>query len=155
MEDIYKRKRKSRRVLAGATLAGAVCFFAAVAGSAIAQEPEYLLYGGEKQQQFLGCLNCSRFDSSSVWNKLGPHGSEFDEGTIWSKTGVYGSQYKPLSPWHKNSFEAPEIRDKDGNSYGRFTRNLHGDRTKVEPLLWILDNYEYVIENLNDVRLKY
>ncbi|TQV81792.1 hypothetical protein [Denitrobaculum tricleocarpae] len=120
-----------------------------------AQEPEFLLYGGKGQTQFLGCLNCSRFDKSSVWNKLGPHGSEFDEATIWSKTGVYGSQYSSLSPWHRHSTEAPEIRDRDGKSYGRFTRNQHGDRTKVESLLWILENYDYVIENLNDVRLEY
>lgn len=144
-----------RDFLVGIKLAGTACLFVAAAGSAFAQEPEYLLFGGENQKQFLGCLNCSRFEPSSVWNKLGPHGSEFDEATIWSKTGIYGSQHKPLSPWHKHTFNAPEIRDKDGNSYGRFTRNLHGDRTKVESLLWILDNYEYVIENLNDMRLKY
>lgn len=141
--------------LAGTRIAAGLFLVLSEASPAFVQEPEYLLYGGENQQQFLGCLNCSRFDATSVWNKLGPYGSEFDEATIWSKTGLYGSPYKPLSPWHSHSVDAPEIRDQDGNSYGRFTRNLHGDRTKIESLLWILDNYEYVIDNLNDVRLRY
>ncbi|NIA71575.1 hypothetical protein HBA54_23570 [Pelagibius litoralis] len=123
--------------------------------SALAQEPEYLLYGGKGQNTFLGCLNCSRFDNTSIWNKLGPHGSEFDNATIWSKTGVYGSPYQTLSPWNRNSFEGPVVRDKDGNSYGKFTRNQFDDQTKVESLLWILENYDYVISNLNEVRLRH
>lgn len=152
MGDETRTRRKVKRSLAAV---GAFALMSAFTPPAQAQEPDFLLYGGKSQTQFLGCLNCSRFEKSSVWNKLGPHGSEFDEATIWSKTGVYGSQYSKLSPWHRHSTEAPEIRDREGTSYGRFTRNLHGDRTKVESLLWILDNYDYVIGNLNDVRLKY
>lgn len=152
MDDQMEIKRRAAGLLA---FAGGFALMFAFLLPVQAQEPEFLLYGGESQTQFLGCLNCSRFDKSSVWNKLGPHGSEFDEATIWSKTGVYGSQYSKLSPWHRHSTDAPEIRDREGTSYGRFTRNLHGDRTKVDSLLWILDNYDYVIGNLNGVRLKY
>ncbi len=125
------------------------------AGPALAQEPEYLLYGGKQGNTFLGCLNCSRFDSSSIWNQLGPHGSEFDNATIWSKTGIYGSPYQELSPWHPHSFEGPVVRDKTGKSYGKFTRNQFDDQTKVESLLWILNNYDHVIANLSEVRQRY
>ena len=119
-------------------------------------EPEYLLYGGEGQTTFLGCLNCSRFDETSIWNKLGPYGSEFDGETIWNKTGAYGSPYKPLSPWHPHSFEGPVVKDRKGRTYGKFTRNLHDeDQTKVESLLWLLDNYDYVIAHLDELRLQH
>ncbi len=133
----------------------AILMLLAGANPAQAQEPEYLLYGGKDQNVFLGCLNCSRFDSSSIWNQLGPHGSEFDNATIWSKTGIYGSPYQELSPWHPHSFEGPEVRDKTGKSYGKFTRNPFDDQTKVESLLWILNNYDYVIANLSAVRQRY
>ncbi|WP_193367350.1 hypothetical protein [Pelagibius marinus] len=150
--------------LARLAAAGAVLLLLAggLQGEAAAQfkspipEPEYLLYGGANHSVFLGCLNCSRFDSRSVWNKLSPYGSEYDGDTIWNKISAYGSPYKPLSPWHPQSFDGPVVKDSEGRSYGTFTRNVHDeDRTKVESLLWLLNNYDYVIANLDEVRLRH
>mgnify|MGYP000418681330 CR=1 FL=1 len=149
----------SRAVTRLAAACGALLL---LAGGAQAQpksaipEPEYLLYGGKHHSVFLGCLNCSRFDSRSVWNKLSPYGSEFDGATIWNKTGDYGSPHKPLSPWHPHSFDGPVVKDSEGKSYGTFTRNVHDEkRTKVESLLWLLENYDYLASHLDEVRLRH
>ncbi len=139
-------------LLAAGTVAGA----GAGAGPAGAQEQEYLLYGGRDLNIFLGCLNCSRFDGDSVWNKAGAYGSEHDRSTIWSKASPYGSPYNDLSPWHPHSTDAPVVRDRSGRSYGRFTRNVFDrERTDVESLLWILDNYDSIIADLDSVRQRY
>ena len=32
------------------------------------------LYGGSNHDVYLGCLNCSKTDSNSIWNDLGKYG---------------------------------------------------------------------------------
>lgn len=134
---------------------GFLILFMACVQSASAREPTLLLFGGNNNDQFLGCLNCSRYDSSSVWNKYGEHGSKYNSNSIWNKYGEYGSKYNSHSPWNKYSSDAPVVVDPDGNFYGYFTRNKYNNQTKIKWLVWILDNYEYVMENFDEVRSKF
>lgn len=97
--------------------------------------PAYLLFGGDNHDKFLGCLNCSKHDNSSIWNKY----------------GTYGSKYNSESPWNKYSTSGPVIVDNEGNFYGKFTTNKYDNQTRIKSLLWILENHEYIIENINDV----
>jgi len=53
--------------------------------AAQAQTPELLLFGGDNHKTFLGCLNCDRFDSRSVCNGFGDHGSHFSSESIWNR----------------------------------------------------------------------
>jgi len=124
-------------------------------GSALAEEPELLLYGGENHDELLGCLNCSKYDASSVWNKYGEYGSKYNSESIWNKYGTFGSKYNALSPWNKYSSDAPVVVDRDGNSYGNFTLNKYNNQTRIKWLVWILDNYEYVMENFDEIRDKF
>lgn len=117
----------------------------------VSAEPAYLLFGGNNHDKFLGCLNCNKHDGSSIWNKYGKFGSKYNSDSIWNKYGTYGSKYSNESPWNKYSNDAPVIVDNAGNYYGKFTINRYGDQTKVQSLLWILKNHEYIIENLDDV----
>jgi|TARA_B110000495_G_C22939618_1_gene549693 hypothetical protein len=114
-------------------------------------EPELLLYGGENNKKFLGCLNCNKFDSSSVWNKYGTYGSKFNGDSIWNKFGTYGSKFSVHSPWNRYSTDGPIIVDKRGNSYGYFTSNRYSNQTNIKWAVWILDNYDSVVENFDDV----
>lgn len=125
------------------------------AGSALAEEPVLLLFGGDDHDKFLGCLNCSKYDLSSVWNKYGEHGSKYNSDSIWNNYGTYGSKYNPLSPWNKYSSDGPVVVDPDGNFYGHFSRNKYNNQTKVKWLVWILDNYEYLMENFDEMRDKF
>lgn len=121
---------------------------------AFTKDPVLLLYGGENHELFLGCLNCSKYDSSSIWNKYGEHGSKYNSDSIWNKHGTYGSKFNTFSPWNKYSTESPVIVDPDGNFYGNFTLNKYNNQTKIEWLVWILENHEYVMENFDEVRDK-
>lgn len=120
--------------------------------SVFAAEPVLLLFGGSNHDKFLGCLNCNKRDSSSVWNKHGEYGSKYKADCIWNKYGTYGSKYSSESPWNKYSTEGPVVVDPDGNFYGFLTLNKHNNQTKIKWLVWILENYEYVRENLDEIR---
>lgn len=126
-----------------------------VSGFSLAISPALLLYGGENHKVFLGCLNSSKYDESSIWNKYGEYGSKYSSKSIWNKYDTYGSKYDSMSPWNKYSSEGPIIVDKEGNSYGNFTCNKYNNQTQIKWIVWILENYEYVIENLDEVREKF
>ncbi|MWP99728.1 hypothetical protein F9874_05550 [Glaesserella parasuis] len=117
-------------------------------------EPTYLLFVGKNHDKFLGCLNCNKYDNSSIWNKYGDFGSKYSSESIWNKYGTYGSKYSGESPWNKYSTESPVIVDSSGNYYGKFTINKYDDQTRIKSILWILENHEYIMENLDDIMSK-
>ena len=42
------------------------------------------LYGGKNNDEYLGCLNCDKFNSNSIWNAFGNYGSKFNSNSIWN-----------------------------------------------------------------------
>ena len=114
------------------------CLIARTAGAQ--NQKALLLFGGEKHDEFLGCLNCNSQSAISVCNEFGKYGSKYQSDSIWNEYGKYGSQYNALSPWDEYSSTAPIIVDKDGTSYGYFSANsFHHDRTNIDWLVKILD----------------
>ena len=85
-----------------------------------------LLFGGSDHKAFLGCLNCSSFDSNSICNGYGK-GSRYDTDGIFNAYGSFGSKYSDASPWNKysNSNDVPALVDAQGNFYGYFTINKY------------------------------
>ena len=81
----------------------------AIGLAASAQTPALLLFGGTNHKTFLGCLNCSKYDSASVCNKYGDVGSRYSSDSIWNRYGNFGSKYSSDSPWNKYSSSAPII----------------------------------------------
>lgn len=65
------------------------------------------IYGGQNQDEYLGCLNCNNYDKNSIWNEY----------------GTYGSEYNSNSPWNSYGSNPPVIVDKDGEFYVYFTVN--------------------------------
>ena len=131
-------------LIAGVSLAGS------------SADVELLLFGGENHKVFLGCLNCRRYDQSSVWNSYGTYGSKYQSESIWNRYGTFGNKYNSESPCNKYSTEAPVIVDRDGGFYGHFSANkYHPRRTTISDMVWILDNYECVIDNLDEVRYQF
>lgn len=121
--------------------------------AAQAQAPELLLFGGRDQQTFLGCLNCSRFDPSSVCNRFGDHGSRFSSESIWNRFGDYGSRFSSYSPWNRFASDPPVIVDRNGNFYGYFASSrFHLRRTTIRFFLVFLDNVDEVNEDLERAR---
>lgn len=113
------------------------------------------LYGGTNHEVYLGCLNCSKHDVTSIWNEFGLHGNKHGVNSIWNQFGTYGNKYGQFSPWNEYTNQAPILVDKEGNFYGYFSVNkYHNKRTQVEFALSILDNFEYVLANLDEIRKK-
>lgn len=121
--------------------------------AAAAQDVELLLFGGAGHKVFLGCLNCSKYDSDSIWNKFGTYGSRYNPNSIWNKYGTYGSKYNAASPWNKYSSDPPVVTDSDGNFYGYFSANRFvAKRTTIDLLVKMLDNCEWLVDNIDEVR---
>ena len=91
------------------------------------------LYGGQNHDEYLGCLNCSIYDQSSIWNEY----------------GTYGSKYNSYSPWNAYSATPPVVVDKQGNFYGYFTVNEYkSKRADFELALLIYEYHELIRENV-------
>lgn len=111
---------------------------------ALAQPPALLLFGDANHKTFLGCLNCSQFDSGSICNQSGQNGSEFSGYSIWNRLSNFGNAFSSYSPWNQYSSSGPIIVDKDGHFYGQLTANRFAvDRTQIQRLNQLTDMVAY------------
>lgn len=82
-----------------------------------------MIFGGSGHDVYLGCLNCSEYDSDSVFNEYGTYGNEYSTDSIFNEYGQYGGEYSSYSPCNEYSTTPPVVVDKDGNFYGYLTIN--------------------------------
>jgi hypothetical protein len=85
-----------------------------------AQNVALLLFDGETGKNFVGCLNCGKYDASSICNRYGDYGSRYSDKSIWNRYGDFGSRYSDKSPWSRYG-DGLKIVDSDGGYYGKFT----------------------------------
>ncbi len=88
---------------------------------------ELLIFGGENHKEFLGCLNCSKYNNESICNKYGDHGSEYSDKSIWNEYGDFGSQYSDYSPFNNYADKPPIVVDREGGYYGSISANKFAD----------------------------
>lgn len=102
-------------------------------------QSDLLLFGGDRHDVFLGCLTCSEYDSDSVHNRYGDHGSQYSSTSIFNPYGDYGSKYSSDSACNPYASDPPVIVDADGNFYGTLTMNrYHPDVTSSSTVLdWL------------------
>ncbi len=86
-----------------------------------------LLYADNQDRTFLGCLNCNKYDSASVFNKYGEHGSNYSNTSVRNQYSEFGSRYSDVSACNPYASKPPFIFDDDGDYYGRFTMNRYAD----------------------------
>ncbi len=109
------------------------------------------LYGGKGHDVYLGCLNCSRYDASSIWNSYGTYGSRFSATSIWNSFGNYGSEFSATSPFNRYAMDPPVIVDAEGGFYGYFTVNEYkGKRADFQLVLVIYQYYNVIREDLSE-----
>ena len=112
-----------------------------------------LIFGGRNHDVYLGCLNCSKYETSSIWNQYGAHGSKYNSQCIWNQYGQYGGKYSNTSPFNPHASNPPVLVDEDGNFYGYFTANkYHTKRTNNKLALFIIEYWEMIA---NDVGKAY
>jgi len=122
-----------------------IFFSFAVSGQTI------LIFGGESHDVYLGCLNCDKFESSSIWNKHGSYGSKYNAECIWNKYGDFGGNYSSYSPFNRHASHPPVLVDPDGNFYGYFTADKYSlKRTRNQLALLIIENWELIVDDVGD-----
>ena len=77
-------------------------------------EAKLLLYSSDNN--FYGCLDCSRYDSDSICNRYGTYGNRYSGESIWNRYGI-GSRYNSESPFNRYG-SGLKIVDENGNFYG-------------------------------------
>ncbi len=81
------------------------------------------IFGGQKHNIYLGCLNCSNLETESIWNVQGNYGNSQHEKSIWNDKGIYGSLGSNFSPWNKLAKYPPVLKDNKGEFYGYLSTN--------------------------------
>lgn len=125
------------------------CFLFLPGKEVLAQNVALLLFDSETGENYAGCLNCSRFEETSVCNQFGDYGSKFSDESIWNRFGDYGSRFNINSPWNKFG-GGLRIVDTHGVYYGRFSLSPHG-RSNIPLVQDILEAYE-ILEDLDELR---
>lgn len=108
------------------------------------------LYGGENHDVYLGCINGSKFDENSIWNKEGQFGSKNDQNSIWNMEGYFGCAENPFCPWNENALTPPIIKDNKGRKYGYLTLNKQNiDRATFKLALELYKHHREIREDLD------
>jgi hypothetical protein len=118
-----KQSEQCSKILKGIemlVISAALAISAATLGSA--QSQEIIIMGGRSQDQFLGCISCSEYDSNSVFNQYGTHGWSNKYGT-WNRYGEHAGRYGSNSACNQYGTNSPILVDRRGNYYGRLTVN--------------------------------
>lgn len=82
-----------------------------------------MIFGGSNHDVYLGCLNCSEYDSDSVLNEYSSYGSEYSSNSIFNEYSQYGGEYSSYSPCNEYATYPPVIVDENGNFFGYLTVN--------------------------------
>lgn len=88
-----------------------------------AEETKILIYGGDKQDIYLGCLNCSPYEQDSIHYSYGRYGSKHSGISIFNRRGLYGATISNYSPCNPNAIFPPILKNKKGETFGRLVLN--------------------------------
>ena len=111
---------------------------------------ELYIYAGRYEDDYLGKLNASKYDSESIWNQYGTYGSKYNSKSIWNKYSTYGNAYNSYSPFNKYSTTPPALRDRNGKFYGYFTCNKSlANRANSKIADAVCDHYEDIREDVS------
>ncbi len=113
--------------------------YGATSYAATAAAQKLMVFGGSDHRTYLGCLNCSEYNSDSVLNSYGSYGSSYSSTSIYNTYGQYGSPYVPTSACNPYASSPPVVVDSAGNFYGYLTLNAYkgGAITNPKIVAWL------------------
>jgi hypothetical protein len=86
-------------------------------------EPKLMVFGGKKQDVYLGCLNCDADEPESVFNEFGSYGSPYSPYSLWNPQAEYGSVGSPMCPLNPRATNPPVVKDQYGKFHGYLSVN--------------------------------
>ena len=87
-----------------------------------ANAQEILIFGGNNNKDFLGCLSCNEIAGNSVWNEMSQYGWNNGFGK-WNPFGPYKNPFSSYSACNEYTSSGPVLVDRNGKFYGRLTMN--------------------------------
>lgn len=131
--DGQAARDRRNTAIAAAIVVGAVATTAVLAArsgqgssyapAAPADTSKPMLFGGQGDRTYLGCLNCSQYDGESVSNEYGEFGSHYSQTSILNPYSEFGSRYSPYGACNPYATDPPIIVDAAGTPYGRISVN--------------------------------
>jgi hypothetical protein len=88
----------------------------------VASAQEILIFGGDNNKDFLGCLSCNEMAGNSVWNEMSQYGWNNGFGK-WNSFGPYKNPFSSYSACNEFTSNGPVLVDRNGKFYGRLTMN--------------------------------
>ena len=82
-----------------------------------------MLFGGQGNQTYLGCLSCGEYESDSIFNQYGSFGSKYSSTSLTNPYSEFASRYSSYSACNPYASDPPVIVDSQGDFYGRLTVN--------------------------------
>ena len=82
---------------------------------------------------YIGNYNTNQYDSNSVNNPYGTHGSQYSSGSVNNPYGQYGSKYSSNSATNPYATDAPKLYDQHGNYRGKLSANKHDPESVSNP----------------------
>lgn len=89
---------------------------------------EILIFGGNSNKDFLGCLTCNEMSPNSVFNEFSQYGWNNGFGK-WNPFGPYKNPFSSTSACNEFSSKAPVLVDRQGNFYGLLTINEFANKS--------------------------
>jgi hypothetical protein len=104
-----------------------VAGFVLVGSMAMAQQipsDEIIIRADTVNQEYLGCLSCTKLDPDSVLNQYGLYGSKYGLNSVANRYSLWGGKYSTWSACNEYAIKAPKVWF--GDKYlGRFTVNRY------------------------------
>ena len=73
--------------------------------------------------KFIGRITTNKYDSDSILNDYGDHGSEYSSDSIFNDYGSYGSEYSGESAFNDMASSPPRVYTINGQFVGYLTTN--------------------------------
>jgi len=90
----------------------------------IVNAQEILIFGGDSNKEFLGCLTCNEMAGNSVWNEMSTYGWKNGYGK-WNPYGQFKNPYSNYSACNEYTSNSPVLVDRNGKFFGRLTMNSY------------------------------
>ena len=108
------------------------------------------IFGGQEQNVYLGCFNCSNLEKESIWNTQENYGDSQHPKSIWNSNGIYGNTKSQYSPWNVWAKYPPVLKDNNGEFYGYLSVNdVNGYRADFKLAKTLYEAHELIKEDVS------
>jgi hypothetical protein len=82
---------------------------------------------------YIGNYNTNQYDSNSVNNPYGTHGSKYSSESVNNPYGQYGSKYSSNSVANPYATDTPKLYEQNGNYRGKLSSNKYDPESVSNP----------------------